>query len=408
MHSRKQGRKCSHVPVSRGDFHFPTRCNARACGPAAVTAPAVKSAGAERVERVRVPSPEAAGPQTVSLAAATRPAHHSIHRHGAAEPVATIGGEAAPHSQALTTPLPAAAWKPPTPAGAATAVHPCGSCRPGSAPHSRAGRGCRGWDIPARLSPPGHLPTPSQSPAAGEWRGSGPSSPSAAPRPSPLRPLKWLNKGILAPPPPPLRLAGGRPRGGARCAGAGGGATGRSPRQRRPRLGPEAAGVMEAAVKWPPRPHPASQPRARCPPPRPVPGSHAQRGFSFPATVSVLPRGCVLQFLHEGFVPWTLHPAVISLGTGEHVPSSDAPSLQTRHHHPERDTNAKGHQPHGQQHRPPLRNSLPSSETPVTDPLSEVGSPQAPFSPGPTRPPVPAAAESCRGSTRVKNNKSEK
>lgn len=43
----------------------------------------------------------------------------------------------------------------------------------------------------------------------GEWRGSGRSSPSAAPHPKARRTPKWLNKGNLSQPPPPLRLAGG-------------------------------------------------------------------------------------------------------------------------------------------------------------------------------------------------------
>lgn len=89
------------------------------------------------------------------------------------------------------------------------------------------------------------------------------------PLPPRLRTPKWLNKGNLAPPPPPLRLAGERPGGGAWSAREGGGATGRSPWQQRPRLGPGAAGVMETAAKWPPG---HTQPLSPGPRRRPCPG----------------------------------------------------------------------------------------------------------------------------------------
>lgn len=86
----------------------------------------------------------------------------------------------------------------------------------------------------------------------GEWRGSGRSSPSAAPHPKARRTPKWLNKGNLAQPPPPLRLAGG---GGL---GAGRGARGRAGAIPGGNPGngglPAAAagGGMETAAKWPP------------------------------------------------------------------------------------------------------------------------------------------------------------
>jgi len=107
---------------------------------------------------------------------------------------------------------------------------------------------------------------------------------------------------------PPIGRGAGGGRGSAR-----GGSTGRSPRQRRPRLGPVAAGVMEAAVKWPPGPTQPSQPRAR----------PSARSLSRDASPCRLPAPARLPAADGASLP-----GAASLrgppGDGGHLPASDA------------------------------------------------------------------------------------